>query len=110
LVSGSKCQDTANRKEGPFQILFEDKLSRNKRENAQNAGESFCPLGWIWITKTVIDLIIGLLTVKYCALHAIGENIYKSNLLGGNFSGEVFQHALNLLAAGDNRFKDTPHS
>jgi hypothetical protein len=59
--------------------LFEERLSRNKRVNAQNARGSSWILEWIWITKMVTDLITRLPTAKYCALHAIGENIYKLN-------------------------------
>jgi hypothetical protein len=36
-------------------------------------------LEWIWITKTVTVLTTSLPTFRYCALHAIGENIYKLN-------------------------------
>ena len=39
-ISGSKCQDPADKKEGPFQKLFEEKQFKNKKEDATNAEEN----------------------------------------------------------------------
>src|SRR5829696_4862450 len=68
-----------------------------QKQKGKCASGNSCLLEWISTTETVTDLITRLPTAKYCALHAIGESMYKSNqYLGRNLSGEVFRYALNL--------------